>query len=87
MAIPTVPEAHLIAVEPDLALGLLDDLLDRVARARHPRQLLERNRLRRQREVIRQLGGITALTDERATTPAGPGNPSRLSITRTRAQS
>src|SRR5215813_4760012 len=54
MAIPTVPIPHLIAVEADLALGFLDDLLDRIARARHPCQSQQGGGPRGPGEVVRQ---------------------------------
>ncbi len=74
VAIPTVPRAHLIAVEPDLALGFLDDLLHRVARARHLRQLLERDRFGGAARNNTSARSDHSPTDERATRLPGQGS-------------
>src|SRR5688572_30810034 len=55
VSMPAGPGADLVLVEPDLALGRLEALLDGPARARHPHEIRQRRPRRGRGEIERQL--------------------------------
>ena len=83
VTVPAGPRAHLVPIQPDLALGRLEAGLDRPTHSRHPHQRLQAGRSRRQGQVEGQLArllerapdqkaGLPALGHERAVGQVDP---------------
>ena len=74
VAMPAGPRAHLVLVQPNLALGCFKTRFDGPARACHPDQIGQAGRLGRQRQIKGEYLGMRQLAaDQQPLAPAARG--------------